>query len=149
RPKRRDFVLSKNFHTTMTKHFQKISKYKPSVLQGTLHLEVAKPRTGLAVEHPYERHALSILSILAVLLIGAYLFFVMSSVFHVMARSDALAEIRAIEGSIGGMEEEYLALAEEVSPMRAAELGLAPVADTAYVYRPGNTAVATTRAQEI
>mgnify|MGYP001607765899 FL=1 len=68
---------------------------------------------------------------------------------HVMARSDALAEIRDIEGSIGGMEQEYLALSEAVSPERATAMGLSPVAETAYVYRPGNTAVASTRSSEL
>ena len=119
------------------------------MLQGTLQFEVGRPRAGLAMEHPYERHAFSILSIALAVLVGAYLFFVASSIFNVMARSDAMAEIRDIEGSIGGLEQEYLALSEGVSPQRAAELGLAPVADTAYVYRPGNTAVASMKPSEI
>ena len=119
------------------------------MLQGTLQFEVGRPRAGLAMEHPYERHAFSILSIALAVLVGAYLFFVASSIFNVMARSDAMAEIRDIEGSIGGLEQEYLTLSEDVSPQRAAELGLTPVAKTAYVYRPGNTAVASTKPQEI
>ena len=58
----------------MKKQLQKISKYRPSVLQGTLQLEVARPRAGLATEHPYERHALSILSIALVIFVLAACF---------------------------------------------------------------------------
>ena len=126
-----------------------LGRYKPSALQGTFQFEVARPRVGLAMEHPSEHRAFSILSIALVVLVGTYLFFVASSIFNVMARSDAMAQIRDIEGSIGGLEQEYLALSEGVSPQRALELGLAPVAKTAYVYRPGNTAVASTKPSEI
>lgn len=101
------------------------------------------------MEHPYERHALSILSMILMVLVAGYLYFVASSILNVMARSDALAQIRDIESNIGGLEQQYLALSEEVSPQRASELGLTPVAHTAYVYRPGNAAVATAKTHEI
>ena len=133
----------------MTNHLKKISKYKPSILQGSLQFEVARPRTGLALEHPYERHALSILGILLVALVAAYLYFVASSVLNVIARADAMAQIRDIQSSIGSIEQQYLALSQEVNPERASELGLTPVSKTAYVYRAGNTAVATTQVHEI
>ncbi len=126
----------------MRKQLQKISKYKPSTLQGTLHLEVARPRAGLATEHPFERRALSILSVVLAVLVGAYLYFVAASILNVMARSEATRQSAAIESSIGSLEQRYLALSQEVSPQAGQALGLAPVAETSYVYRPGNAATA-------
>lgn len=127
----------------MKKHLQKISKYKPSALQGTLHLEVSRPRAGLAMEHPFEPRALTALSIVLVILVMAYLYFVTASIFNVMGRSEALRKTQTIESSIGLLEQHYLALSREVSPQAGIALGLAPIGHTSYVYRPGNAAVRT------
>ncbi len=125
----------------MKKYVQKISKYRPSALQGTLHFEVSRPRAGLAVEHPYERRAFSILLIALAILVAAYLYFVTASVLHVMARTEAVNQAQAIAASIGGLEKQYLALSQSVSPQEAPALGLAPISNVSYVYRPGNEAV--------
>ena len=127
----------------------KISKYKPSALQGTLQFEVGKPRPTLAMEHPYERHARSILSIMLLVCIGAYVYLVAASILNVMGRSEALSQMRAIEGSVGSLEEEYLALSQHIPPERAEVLGLAPIEHIEYVHRPGNAAVARRSKHEI
>ena len=128
----------------MKNNLKKISKYKPSQLQGTLQLEAMRPRASLAMEHAYERHALSILLIALALLIAGYLYFVTASILHVMARSEALRQTDKIESSIGELEQRYLALAHEVSPGTGLALGLAPVSDVSYVHREGNAAFAGT-----
>lgn len=133
----------------MTHTIKKISKYRPLALQGTLQFAVGRPRVSLAMEHPLERRALSILTILFFVLAAGYLYFVASSILNVMARSDAMAHSRTIERSISTLEQDYLALSEGITPQRAGELGLAPVADTVYVYRPGNAAIAAENQHEI
>ncbi len=125
----------------MKKQLQKISKYKPLALQGNLHLEVSRPRASLAQEHPMERRALSILWIVFVLLILGYLYFVAASIFNVMGRTEALRQSQTIGSSIGTLEQRYLALSQDVSPESGIALGLAPIAATSYVYRPGNAAL--------
>ena len=111
------------------------------MLQGTLQLHVARPRTGLARELSYERHALSGLSIVLVALVAVYLYFVAASILNVMARSDAEHDMRAIEGSMGALEQQYLALSRSVDQSSAASIGLLPIQSTAYVYRPVDAAM--------
>lgn len=126
-----------------------LGKYRPSILQGTLQFEVGRPRPTLAMEHPYERHALSILSAMLFVCIGAYLYFVAASILNVMARSEALSHMRAIEGSMGSLEQEYLSLSQHVTRERAEALGLAPISRIDYMHRPGNAAVALDSKHEI
>ena len=60
-----------------------------------------------------------------------------------------MTQIRDIESSISTLEQGYLALSEGITPQRAGELGLMPVGETAYIYRPGNAAMAAQELQEI
>ena len=98
----------------------------------------------LAIELPLEVHLLR--AIMAVLLCAAacYLYFVSASVLNIMARKGAVDEAAKLQSAIGVMEREYFALGEELSPEEASSIGLAPLAETSYVYRPGNAAQANT-----
>jgi hypothetical protein len=125
----------------MTKKLLKISKYKPSLLQGKF--EFGQDTVSLSLEHPRERFLMRVLGVALVALIGFYLYFVTASVLNVMARKEALGKINDIQGSIGSLESRYLALANAVSPQEGTQLGLAPVQNTQYVYRPGNVGAAT------
>lgn len=133
----------------MTRHIHKISRYTPSILQGTLQLEVARPRAGLARELPFERRALLLLSIALIGLVSIYLYFVASSILNVMVRSEAEGAMRRIEGSIGALEQQYLALSRSIQAQSADGLGLSPVRSTAYVYRSVDTAMADSREAQI
>jgi hypothetical protein len=133
----------------MKKHFQKISKYRPSVLQGTLHFEVARPRAHLSIEHPWEPRARSILSIVLATLVAGYLYFVAASILHVMARTEALGEMQTIQSGMASLEQQYFALSQGVTPQEGAALGFSPVSKTSYVFRPGNAAKAGSKANEI
>ena len=133
----------------MTKHLHKISRYTPSLLQGTLQLEVARPRSGLARELPLERHALSGLSIILVLVVAAYLYLVASSILNVIGQRDAEHSMRAIEGSMGALEQQYIALSRSINADSADTIGLAPVAATSYVYRQTDAAMADARRNQI
>ena len=133
----------------MTKHLHKISRYTPSLLQGTLQLEVARPRSGLARELPLERHALSGLSIMLIVIVAMYLYFVASSILNVIGQRDAEHSMRAIEGSMGALEQQYIALSRSINAESAHDVGLVPIEATAYVYRPTDAAIADARHNQI
>lgn len=126
----------------MTKKLLKISKYKPSILQGKFEFSVGAP-VSLSLEHPQERFLLHIFSVVLVALVGLYLYFVVSSIMNTMVRGEALAEIAGIQSSIGSLESRYLALTEGVTPEDGKALGLTPVKGTQYVYRPASVSVPT------
>lgn len=133
----------------MKKHLQKISRYRPSALQGTLQFEAARPRAHLANEHPWEPRARSILSIMLVILVAGYLYFVAASILNVIARTEALGEMQSTQSSIASLEQRYFALSQGVTPEEGAALGFSPVSHTSYVFRPGNAAVAGITPNEI
>lgn len=122
--------------------YQKISKYKPSLFQGKF--DFSAPRGfSLAHEHPRERLVQNGLLLVLTLLACLYLYFITATVLNVIARKDALGKVVRIQGLIGGLEQNYFALSKEVNPASAKAVGLTPLSDTAYVYRPGNVGAAT------
>ncbi len=125
----------------MSKTALRISKHIPSVLQQSM--DFSGGRTfSLSIEDPMEPILLRIALALIVALLFGYLYFVSNSVLNVMARKEALVGISNVQSSISSMEQNYFALAKGVTPSAGTDLGLAPVANTAYVYRAGNTAAA-------
>lgn len=122
--------------------YQKISKYKPSLFQGKFEFSPSRG-FSLAYEHRMERVLHSGLVALLVALACLYLYFISATVLNVIARKDALGKVARVEGTIASLEQRYFALSKEVNPGQAAAVGLAPVFDTSYVYRPGNVGAAT------
>ena len=133
----------------MTKRLLKISKYKPSIFQGKFEFSAGSGQVSLSLEHPRERLILQTLGVILVALICGYLYFVTASVLNVMARREALASVDAIQGQIGSAEQQYFALSQDVTPQEGAALGLVPISNTQYVYRPGNIGAATIARNEI
>ncbi len=127
----------------MKKH--KISRFVPSIFQGKIDFStVSQARhRSLAIEHPFERYAMTVVLILLSLLVCGYLYFVTASVLNVISRREAMTEIAKIQGSIGDLEREYFALSHAVDLASAPSLGLSPVSNTSYVYRPGNVGAVT------
>lgn len=121
-----------------------ISKLKPSIFQGRLDLDtVSKRRTQvLAVEHPAERIAFSLLIALLAALFFAYFYFVIASVFNVIAEKQADTASSNMQGSIATLEQQYFSLSQALTPQAATAMGLAPVQNTQYVHAPGNAALA-------
>ena len=121
-----------------------ISKFKPSIFQGRLDFEaVSKRQTSiLAVEYRAERVIFTILAVLLCALIFGYFYFVTGSVFNVIAEKQADAQSANMQGTIGSLEEQYFSLSQSLTPQTATDMGLAPVQNTQYVYRPGNAAAA-------
>jgi hypothetical protein len=96
----------------------------------------------LSVEYLYERVAFRVLfALLGVALLG-YLYFVGASVMNIIERKEASHAAAALQGSIAGLEKQYFALSESITPQNGAALGLAPLSNADYVYRPGATASA-------
>lgn len=129
----------------MTKHLKKISKYTPSIFQGTLELSVAQG-FSLTREHPYERAVLKSLVLVLGILSFGYVYFVGVSVLNIVARKEADAQTVKLQSAIASMEQQYFALSHEVDESAAYAIGLAPIAETHFVYRPGNLTAAETSA---
>ena len=119
----------------------KISKHIPSVFQGSLDFTGGRA-ISFTMEHPLESSALRFLVALVVVCVCTYVYFVSLSVLNVIARKEAMADISRLAGSISVMETEYFALSETIQPSEGARLGLAPLSNVSYIYRPGNTALA-------
>ncbi len=97
----------------------------------------------LSIEHMYERVAFRVLfAVLGIVLCG-YLYFVGASVLNIIARKEATRASAALQSNIAMLEKQYFVLSEAVTPQSGGALGLAPVNETEYVYRPGSTASAT------
>lgn len=91
-----------------------------------------------------ERLVFQVLFVILFTLIVGYLYFVTASVLNIIARKEANIVSGRLEGAIASMEQEYFALSESIDAESASSLGLAPLHNTAYVYRPGSTAAAGT-----
>lgn len=133
----------------MRARIHKISRYAPSIFQGRLDFSSVQRDVSLSLEHPVERVALRILSIILLAAICGYLYFVSASILNVIARKEALTRISVIQGSIGGLEQHYFKLSSGISPEVGGALGLAPIGKQHYVYRPGNVGAATIVRNEI
>ena len=62
---------------------------------------------------------------------------------NVIARKEALAQSSQIRGVLGSLEQKYFALSDGITPQIAPGLGLAPIENTQYVYKPSTVGVAT------
>ncbi len=123
----------------------KLSRHTPSIFQGTLEFSRARG-ISLSSQHPLETVIVKALFITLVILLAGYLYFVGSSVMNIIARKEADTETVQLQSSIATLEQKYFALGQSISPANEANLGLIPISNTQYVYRPGNAASAGTLA---
>jgi len=133
----------------MRARIHKISRYAPSIFQGKLDFSSVQRDVSLSLEHPVERVALRVLSIVLLAAICGYLYFVSASILNVIARKEALTRVSVIQGSIGGLERRYFELSSGITANSGEGLGLGPIAKQHYVYRPGNVGAATIARNEI
>lgn len=133
----------------MRARIHKISRYAPSIFQGKFDFSSVQRDVSLSLEHPMERIALRVLSILLLAGVCGYLYFVSASILNVIARKEALTRVSIIQGSIGGLERRYFELSSGITASSGEALGLAPVGKQQYVYRPGNVGAATIARNEI
>ena len=133
----------------MRTRIHKISRYAPSIFQGKFDFSSTRRGASLSVAHPWEHMAVRVLGIFFIAIFCGYLYFVSASILNVIARKEALTQITVIQGSIGGLEQNYFELTKGISPQSGQALGLAPITHQAYVYRPGNVGAATIVRNEI
>lgn len=122
---------------------KKISKYKPSILQGTLHFSAARSSISFAAQHSIEHALFKSMIFVLVALACSYSYFVGVSIMNVVAGKEALAESTQLESAIATMEQEYFALSQGVDESVIDSLGLTTVQHTAYVYEPSGAVAAT------
>lgn len=115
----------------MTRHILKISKYRPSILQGKLEFGGAH----IALEHPRERLIMQALVFALAAVFCCYLYFVTSSVLNVIASKEAEQAITKLQSSIAESEQQYFELSQLATPDKGASLGLVPIKQSHFVYR--------------
>jgi len=132
----------------MGSRIYKISKYKPSIFQGSFRFATTHTRSSsrsgfsLTMEHPAERAILKLLVVALMTFLGAYVYFVSASVLNVIARKEALAQTATLSSTLSLLERDYYAAAAAVTPSVGERLGLVPISNTQYVYRPGTIGAA-------
>lgn len=92
------------------------------------------PRFLLSIEHPLEYQVRRGLYLAIGVTIALYIYFVGSSVFNVMAKTEAETNTRALHDAIASLEGNYFTLSQAITPEAAASLGL--VATVATYVRP-------------
>jgi len=123
--------------------------HKPSIFQGQLQFPASRGTFALYSEHPAERVVFRALVAVLFILVCAYLYFVTASVLNVIARKEAMTQGTQLGTAIGAFEKDYFAISQTVKPDAGVALGLSPVSNTAYVYRPGAVGQAETPHNEI
>lgn len=123
--------------------------HKPSIFQTQLQFPASRGTFALNSEHPLEHTAFRVLFGILFILICSYLYFVSSSVLNVIARKEALSKSTHLGTTIGAYEKDYFAISQTVKPEAGEPLGLFPVSNTAFVYRPGAIGQAETPNNEI
>lgn len=96
-----------------------------------------------AIAFAGESHLLQVFSIMLALSVAAYLYFVGVSIMNVISNREASVESERLRSVVGGLEEEYFALAKAISPDAAGALGLTGTAEASFVRRAGAVAVNT------
>lgn len=114
-----------------------------------MHTTIHKKVSILAIEHPLEVTVLRVIIGVLGLCMCAYLYLVAASVLNVIAQKEAVSNSVQLESSIGKLEEQYFALSQDIIPSAGTSIGLAPITQTSYVYRPGNVGLGYTTSNEI
>ena len=133
----------------MGTRIHKISRYKPSIFQGSLRLSTERRGFSLTAEHPAERVFLKMLIATLALLAFAYVYFVSASVLNVIARKDAVRETAALGSAVSLLERDYYAATAAITPSLGELLGLFPYSTPGYVHRPGVVGIDETSLNEI
>lgn len=124
----------------------RISKHTPSIFQGKIAFR-SSPAMSLTQEHPMERSLLRACILALSILACLYVYLVSASVLNVIAGKEASVDASRMASDVSELERTYFLASADIKPELAPSLGLVPVAHTAYVYRPGNAALAPAKAR--
>lgn len=105
-------------------------------------IDIHKKSSALTVEHPAELLLFKVFGGIIVVFACAYVYLVSATALNVIASREASARAANLEGAVGTMQQQYFALSQEAAAASPASLGLAPVSDTSYVYRPTTVGLA-------
>ena len=94
-----------------------------------------------AIAFQGESYLLQTLSILIVLCVAAYLYFVGVSIMNVITNREASVESERLRSIVGGLEEQYFQLSKAVSPESASAHDLTASAGVSFVRRTSAVAV--------
>ena|SRR3989344_6983592 len=133
----------------MGARIHKISKYKPSIFQGSLGFRQSRSGFSLTMEHSAERVLFRVLIAALIALTFGYIYFVSASVLNVVARKEALSQTASLVSAVSLLERDYYAATAAIKPSAGESLGLAPVSNTRYVHRPGAVGRAVVPSNEI
>jgi hypothetical protein len=104
-------------------------------------IDINKKVTALSVAHPAEAILLKACMAAIVLMLCGYVYVVSVTALNVMAGREADAQAASLEGSLGALQQRYYSLSHAISKETAAQMGLQPVAETAYVSRPSTVGI--------
>ena len=104
-------------------------------------LDINKKIDALSVAHPAEAWIMKACIALIALMLCGYVYVVSATALNVMAGREADAHAATLEGRLGALQQRYYSLARAISAESAMSLGLAPVAETDYVYRPSTVGI--------
>ena len=125
----------------MRQRLQKISRYSPSIFQGKLNFANTSRHFSFTVAHPAEYVALRAIIFILLALACAYIYFVGVTALNVIARKEALSRATSLQSSLSALESDYYMASADITPEIGARLGLVAAEKTAYVKRPGATAL--------
>jgi len=100
-----------------------------------LQVHLNKKIAALSVELPHEYTLLRTLYFAVGILVLTYLYLVSASVLNVIAQREADQASASLQSNIGILEGKYFALSHDITPQRAEQLGLQPLAESSFVYR--------------
>lgn len=90
---------------------------------------------------PREESAIRLLGFALAMLVFVYVTFVSLTIVNVIARKEAGDQATALRAVVGQLERDYFAFSDGVTEDNGSALGLSPVSDTDFVYRPGAVGV--------
>ncbi len=104
-------------------------------------IDIHKKTAALTVQHPAELVLFKVFGAAIVILACVYVYLVSATALNVIASREATAHAAVLESAVGTLQQQYFALSQAAAAVAPASLGLAPVADTSYVYRPTTVGV--------
>lgn len=99
-------------------------------------LDIHKKSAALTVAHPAELLLFKIFSAAIVIFACTYVYLVAATALNVIASREASARAATLESAVGTMQQQYFALSQAAAAAAPASLGLAPITETSFVYRP-------------
>lgn len=110
-----------------------------SVFQAHLPFKSRIPARQKAISFAFERQAVGALSVVFIIFILLYSYFVMLSVSHVVVREEVMLDIEKISSDVARLERKYLAGTAEVTESRALANGYTRPVKQTFVERKAVT----------